>query len=274
MNPILELTKAAITANAKEVSRASNVLLEHFNLNNFYYYKIYESGDFFLFDDSRDVVDFLEVQQFVYKHPHYCHPRYHRSSCLIEKTSENPLLIGLETTKNYFLKSEFNLAISIVNKTGNAVEEFGFHSAQSDEKQIRFLFNHMPELRLFIQWFKENNAPVISFLEKNTVNLSRVIGDIFYDNRIQKGNPYYQERKRLLQTLSIQSEPNLTSTDWSVINLIIRGSTASQIADQLFRSKRTIEHRIEILKEKLNCCSKVELIQKAQELHLCYPSFS
>lgn len=269
MIPVLEITKAAITARSKEVVKASSVLLEHFNLNNFYYYKITDSGDFFLFDDNRDVVDYLEVQQFIFKHPHYCHPKYHQTSCQIEKTVENHLLAEMDSTKKYFLRSDFNLALSIVNKTENAVEEFGFHSAQSNEQQISFLFNHMPELHLFMKWFLKNNASTISFLSDNAVHLPDLIGDVFYDNRIEKTKNSYQAKQEFLKMLGVSDGQDLSQRDWDLIKLITQGYSASKIASQLFRSKRTIEHRIEGLKSKLDCSSKVELIQKARELE-CY----
>src|SRR3989338_5595538 len=153
MSTVLELTKTAHKTHIQEVKQASSVLLEHFNLNKFYYYKVTNSGRFFLFEDNLDVVESLESQHVVQKYPPWCHPKHHQNKFLIGKTSEDPFFTGLEETRNTFLQSNFNLWIRFIQKTDNAVEVAGFHSPQSDEKQCRFLFNHFQELRLFTKWF-------------------------------------------------------------------------------------------------------------------------
>ncbi|MEI6806472.1 MAG: helix-turn-helix transcriptional regulator [Myxococcaceae bacterium] len=267
MNPVIESTKLATEQNLKSVKHGSSILLDYFNLNNFYYYKITESGDFFLFDDNLGVLDFLDSQEFIFKHRYYCHPKYHRSGCKIEKTSSNPLLVGLETTQKFFLEAKFNLSVSIVEKTDGAVEEFGFHSAQTTEDQSNFVFNHIDEIKLFAQWFLKNNTQLVSFLNESKTNLPRLIGDVFYSNRIQEADSIHFRRESFLKELGMTQKPNLSSADQEVLRLTSQGFTPYQIGNLLHRSKRTIEHRIESLKQKLACHSKVELLQKSQEIH-------
>ncbi|MEI6791213.1 MAG: LuxR C-terminal-related transcriptional regulator [Myxococcaceae bacterium] len=265
MNSFFESTKLATENHSKSVKHASAVLLDYFNINNFYYYKITESGDFFLFDDNLGVVDFLDSQEFILKHPHYCHPKYHRNGCQIEKTNNNPLLVGLETTQDFFLKAKFNLSVSIVERSNNAVEEFGFHSSESSEEQSLFIFNHIDEIKLFSKWFLENNRPLLSFLQESKINLPQLLGDVFYSNRIQEADSAHLRREAFLKQLGIQAKPKLSLADQEVLRLTSRGFSPFQIGNQLHRSKRTIEHRIESLKQRLSCDSKVDLVEKAQE---------
>lgn len=266
MTPILETTKAVIRSNYPAIKKASSILQRNFNLNNFYYYRIDELGNYFLFDDNPDVVDSLEARGFIHHYAHYCHPKFHHSMCKVERTNENPDLNGLESIKDYFLSSSFNLALRMVNRTWNTVEEFGFHSAQSDEKQHRCLLNHLQELQLFARWFLSENAHSISFLKENALSLPQLVGSNFYRNRIQESDPVYTLRQKLLKELEIKSEPKFTRVELDTLQLLIKGCTAEQISRQLYRSKRTIEHRIENLKIKMQVSSKSELVQKANEM--------
>lgn len=266
MSIILEPTKIANKNSHVLLKKSSSILKDSFNLNNFYYYKISASGKFFLFDDNLDVIDSLEAQKFIFKHRYYCHPRYHQSCFRIEKTFENPFLIGLETTKSCFLQSEFNLAIDFIHKTDDFVEGFGFHSPQSDEKQCRFLSNHIAELRLFAKWFLEKNTRANAFLKENSLDLSCLLGPDFYKNRIAEFDPSLQVRQKFLKTLGIVHDFQLSQLELDTLRFILQGYSASQIAKNTHRSKRTIEHRLENIKSKLCVSSKTELIQKTQKL--------
>lgn len=266
MSSLFESTSLATEKNRKSIKQASDILLNYFNLNNFYYYKITESGDFFLFDDNQGVIDFLDSHEFILKHSHYCHPKYHHDSFKIERTVNNPLLVGLEETQDYFMRSKFNLSVSIVDRTDNAVEEFGFHSPVSSEEQSLFICNHLNEIKFFTKWFLENNHSLFAFLHESRINLPRLLGDVFFSDRIQAEDPDRIKREAFLKELGIQKNADLSPTDIEVLKLTLKGFSPSQIGHQIYRSKRTVEHRIESIKQKLSCCSKVELIQKAQEL--------
>lgn len=266
MQSYLESTKLATERHYKAVKRASELLQQYFNLNNFYYLKITDSGDCFLFDDNQDVVDFIDSQEFILKHTHYCHPKYHRSKFQVQVTDTNPLLLGLEDTRKFFLNAKFNMSISLVNKTEHAVEEFGFHSASASPEQNLFVVNHLDEIKCFMNWFLNSNPDLMSFLQESRIHLPQLLGDAFYTDRMGASDSIELNKRAFLRDLGVVAEPNLSSSDQEVLRLTSRGFSPSQIGTQLYRSKRTIEHRLESLKEKLACGSKVELIAKTQEL--------
>lgn len=266
MSFLLEPTKIALNASAQLIKTTASVLLDHFNVNNFWYYRIHESGRFSFFEASAGLLECLESQQFILKYPLCCHPKYHRHGTQIRKITEDPLLAVSETTKDGLLQLDFNLRVRLVNKTDDFVEEFGFHSAQSNDEQCLFLSNHLPELRFFAKWFLKNNARLISFLEESSLHLPSLVGPDFYKNRIQEADSSYQVRQKFLEKLGVKQDLDLSLVELDTLKLLLKGYTAPQIATQLYRSKRTIEHRIENIKSKLQCPSRVELIQKAREL--------
>jgi DNA-binding CsgD family transcriptional regulator len=266
MNGMLYSTKKIHDRYSVSIKETCSVLLDHFNVNKFYYHKICDSGRFFVFDSNLDFTENFDTEELFHEFQFYCHPKYQQTGVQIINVAENLQSMKMEITKNCMLEFDANLWIRLVHKTENSVEEFGFHSSQSDEKQCLFIFNQIPQLNLFAKFFRENNPGLFSSLEEVPVNLLDVIGLDFYENRIQRSDPNYASKQKFLKQLGIDTELDLSPVELDTLRQLVRGYTASQIAKQVYRSKRTIEHRIENIKSKLFCYSKQELIQKAQEL--------
>lgn len=263
---ILEPTKIAYRKNISSIRLSSSILLDNFNINSFYYHKIYDSGRFFLFEGGDiSLTEYFEEKNVIFQYPLYCHPKYRQGGTQLKRFVDDPSLKNAEAMRDGFIKFGFGSCLKLINKTDNFVEEFGFDSAHSNESQSRLFINHTPELRLFARWFLEKNAHVISFLEESHLDLPSIIGADFYRDRIQGAN---KKKKKFFQDLGIHTVPELSEEEVKTIKLLLKGYTAPQIGAQLYRSERTIEHRIERIRAKWVCSSKAELIQKAQEFVL------
>lgn len=94
---------------------------------------------------------------------------------------------------------------------------------------------------------------------------------------VLKGNAYqkspldlpsqHEERLSFLKKIGIEiPEKHLTKKEILVIKHLVQGLSASKIAQALVISPRTVEHHLERIKDKLDCDSKSELIQKVQEI--------
>lgn len=68
-------------------------------------------------------------------------------------------------------------------------------------------------------------------------------------------------------SISVSYNTICTPREKQVINLLIRGKTAKEIAFELNLSKRTIEHYIENIKLKMNVDTKSQLIEKVLNLN-------
>lgn len=71
--------------------------------------------------------------------------------------------------------------------------------------------------------------------------------------------------------MAIKAEINidkmtLTDRQWEIINFVVRGFSASKIAQETGLSRRTVEHYIDAIKSKLHVNSKAKLIQKVIKL--------
>lgn len=65
---------------------------------------------------------------------------------------------------------------------------------------------------------------------------------------------------------------NLTPREAQVLRLVAKGSTNQEIAAQLFRSERTVEHHVSAILAKLGARNRLEAARAAVELGLAEPS--
>jgi len=167
----------------------------------------------------------------------------------------------LDVAWNKF-KIHFNF--NLFEKTSDGVEAFGFGTDCRDHHTEELLLKELPLLRYFTQDFRKKHKKLFGLLDDNQIDLSQDVGS----------SPYYQlpkqkvsfERERFLSELGCQSMLQLTAREKDVLKLLVCGFPASYMKDQLSLSIRTVENYITNIKEKLNCSSKVALIQKAQEI--------
>jgi DNA-binding CsgD family transcriptional regulator len=66
-----------------------------------------------------------------------------------------------------------------------------------------------------------------------------------------------------LQSQIDDTNPNLTARQLDCLYYLAKGFTIKQIAKMLLLSPRTVEHYLDAIKTKLNCETRVELIEKA-----------
>ncbi len=248
------------------IRETCSILLDYFNISKFYYTKILNSGELFVFDSSLEYVERWDTLDTLMEYPFFCHPRYQQSGAQIIGGTDDLGDMQMTRTQNCMSEFGLNAWVRIAHKTAYSVEEFGFQSSCFTPKQSLFLFNQLPQLNLLTRYFRDNNKALFSSLAEMPINLPELIGKNFYKNKIQLSDPNFIAKQNFLKRLSINPNPELSEHEIETIKLMLDGYSASQIALKLYRSKRTIEHRIENIKAKLQCNSKQELIQKAQEL--------
>lgn len=229
-----------------------------FNFNHAWYYKITNDGHFTLMDTKPEWMQYCTENDGYKYYEYYRHPKYFSNGFVWQNNPMDARINNLITAgKNRY---DFSTYLRLFNKTSDGVECFGFTFDMRNELQMTKLLNGMHYLRLFTRKFREDNRYLFSKLEDNQIDIAKLIGSSFYarPNLVLPG-----VTKGLL--LQENSDNGLSDGETAVIKLLVQGYPASQIGKELFRSKRTIEHRIEKIKEKLGCYSKIELIQKIRE---------
>lgn len=236
------------------------ILSENFNIKKFYYYQINARGQLVLFESSLELIHQFTTDDFILKYPSFCHPRWHQTGLEMTSNSTDPLLQQLACIKEIIVKKmNLNLRIRFTDSSEEEVKEFGFDSIHT-EKQCLFLSNHSTQLRDFCFWFLKNTKELLLEIENQPIDLQNFIGEEFNTNRI---GIYKQElldsRLIFLKDLGIESRFSLLEI--KTILLLARKYTSSEISLIQNCSRRTAEHRIETIKNKLDCYSITEIAQ-------------
>jgi DNA-binding CsgD family transcriptional regulator len=88
--------------------------------------------------------------------------------------------------------------------------------------------------------------------------------NLLLSKSLNKLNNCKKSKKQIVYTIGqLHHHKNLSDRQLECLFLLMRGKTSKQIAAILELSPRTIETHIEDIKEKFNCQSKSELIEKA-----------
>ncbi len=257
------MIKAITLKFSNQIDKAARILYDCLNVNQFYYCKITEEGLYSSFDSNALWADYFASEKLYLNYPYFCAPMHQKTGISIIKEAEDEYLKPVIKAG----KNKFNLQLwfRVVNKIHNGIEEYGFSSPCDSDKQMNLILNESKLLHLFIKNFKKENVPIFRCIDECQINIAEMIGPSFYRDR----TPLAAEklaRKKLLQKMGIEYEQPLSTIESDVVNLMLEGYSASESASQLFRSKRTVEHHIERIKDKLECSSRSELIQKANIL--------
>lgn len=238
----------------------------HFGVKQFWYYKITNSGDFVSVTSFPQFNEYFYEAKLYHSTPYINLPSRLKSGVWLRQSSNHP------DWHNYLnlaqKKFNNNFGLQIINKLTVGVECWGFGLNSVDCSHHMLLINELPLLKLFIEKFRLENRDILDYIESNAVNIAALLGPGFEQQRISMMPKSFARQEFLTHLGLVSPLKRLTSREISILDLILLGLTAKEIAEQLDLSFRTIEHYIEKMKDKLDCRSKSELIQKAHELKL------
>lgn len=239
------------------IKQACKPLFDCFNLNHFWYYKIRNDGRFGFFDNHIGWCEYYGGEKLYLTHPYLRNPKLlHPGIYILKHEAE----VG-----SRLFSSGFNSEFQIVNQVPDGIEAYGFSSFSSNDFQMSFFVNEINLLRLFMKKFRENNRLIFTCLEDNLIDLVGLIGPLF--NSPCGVEPLsLSSRERFLKKIGVETGASFSQIEVEIVKRLAKGYSASRIAAEMSRSKRTIEHRIERLKEKTVSRSKLELLEKFREI--------
>lgn len=263
MNPFLEMLRRTTSSPLHDqMMRFVEPLNDHFGINHFWFYRVTDSGLYTYLGTNAAWNEYAYENRLIDHFPCLRHPDTLLGGInLMKKTSSNAYKNVLRTAWENF---RINFSFQILQKTSDAVEGFGFathyHQQAADER----LLNELPLLRHFIKIFQQRHQRLFRFLDENSVDLGSYLGPVFNKNSKMLQIP--RQRDVFLRKIGCEAIYSLTEREKDVLKFIANGYPAPYIAQQLFLRRRTVENYLGTIKGKLSCNSKIELIQKAQEL--------
>jgi len=249
----------------RKITTFCKPLNDHFKINHFWYYKITNEGLFSYLGSHQNWNEIQFGEKLHLVNPYIRHPStLEQGISLMPDVEDSNFRHQLSVAKN---KCSVHMYLNLSFKTVHGMEGFGFGSTHSSNKIKNMLLNEQALLTLFYKQFRKENRVIFDQLDDFQVDLSKEIGPAFF---VQKSSiiTRFSEREYFLKQIGIEDFKPLSKQEKNITKKLVEGFTAKDIALDLLLSKRTVEHYIENIKNKLNCYSKKEIIQKVLELNL------
>lgn len=255
------LSKITSSVCYDQMMRFTQPLKDHFWINHFWYFQVSYSGYYSYVGTHNDWSEYCFANQLIDYFPCLRHPDTMASGInLMKRTEKREYREVLETARKKF---NINFNLQLLNKTSKGVESFGFATFYNQRVSDDQLLNELPLLRYFIKKFRENNPSLFTLLENNEIDLSSYLGPLFIEHKSKFLVP--QQRSLFLEKFGLEAFSNLTVREKDILKHLSNGYPSSYIAEKLHLRTKTVENYIALIKCKLACHNKVELIHKAKE---------
>lgn len=247
-----------------KINKFCDPLMRHFGVNHFWYQQLTNSGHYSVLGNNLDWMEYFFAEGLHYAIPHFRHPSMLPSgTSLIRRIKDKSLEKMIDTAVDKF---NIHFSLMLMNKTSKGIEAFGFALNSADELQHAQLLGKLPLLRLFAEQFRQQHRSLFEVLEDNKADMAKAMGSLFYENPTGVITPSIP-LQAFLQEIGLKNiAVSFTSREVEVIRYLLDGYSPSYIGDFLYLSKRTVEHYIENIKDKLQSYSKADLVQKLRAL--------
>lgn len=245
------------------IRKSIQILIDLYSINEFYYFKILNNGYFGFIGSFLNWNEYFVANKLFRDIPYYRHPKYFENCVLPLQQIDDPkflniLQIGQE-------KFDIFRSLAWINKLENGFEGFGVSTNNPSIEYNASLINELSIFQRFAKKFKVTNQFLFDQLDENLCDLKDMIGVTFFEKPALR-MPNLSTRRQLLMDLNIETGERLSATESEILKYVLMGYSSSQIGQETYRSRRTVEHHVERIKDKLRCTTKSELIQKGIDL--------
>lgn len=256
------LRKIASSPDHDQMLRFTVPLKDYLGINHFWYYRITFTG-FYSYLGTHTAWN-----EFCFDHSMTSHFSCVRHPNILPKGIYFMKAGAVGEYKNVLQlawdKFHINFNINLIDHIPEGIEAFGFATHYNDAKVEERLINHLPMLRYFTTVFRNKYKKIFQLLEDNQIHIGTLFGSAFYEH--SKVSRQTIARDEFLRKIGCQEIFALSPREKEVLRFVTNGFPASYIAQQLKLKCKTVENYIDTIKDKLSCFSKIELIQKAQQM--------
>jgi len=174
------------------------------------------------------------------------HPELYLNQAALFSTLKNQTLVE-------WLKNDFQVehGIYIIRKSETYTEFFSFATGPNNPQIVNFYLNNLDYLQKFCDYFKEQGKDLIARAEKQ-----KLVHIYHHNEGIQPVS--FAELKECLELRNFK----LTPRQYEVVQLLLQGFRAKEIANMLHLSPRTVEDYIAALKQRFQAKNLIELMVK------------
>lgn len=245
-----------------KVNKFCAPILMNFGVNHFWYHKVTNDGHYTCLGSNLPWMEYYFSEKLYLPNPYLRNPANFRSgTSFIRQVKDCSYQKSVDIGVKDF---SINQSLLFLEEVKDGIEGYGFASHLPTNLFESLSINEMPLLKFFVKKFREEFEPVLLKMSEDLVDIASLIGPTFYEEG-SSVQPSPIDRKLFLKQFHLSRILELSDREKEVLFLVSKGLFAVEIADHLQLSKRTVEHYIENIKNKLDCFSKAELIQKANE---------
>lgn len=234
----------------------SKLLKDQFGINHFWYYKITYSGHYSYMGTHAAWSEFCYSNNMTLLFPCLAQPDELQPGIILMKASSSEAFKNVLDTA--WSKFGINFNLNIQSRIPEGIEAYGFATQYNGLLAEQRLLKELPLLNYFTKVCRRKYGKLFELLDETQVEL-------FKQSKPRSSRRDNFDRHEFFEKMGNPQLLSLTSREKDVIKYLAHGFPASYIAEQLFLSQRTIETHVTSIKQKLNCDSKVELIQLAKE---------
>lgn len=265
MSSYFEMVQAITTRYSDKIKYATREFCDYFHVNQLWHNRVDNKGFLESISNHPAWTEYFAAEKLYKKCPLLRHSKYVKEGLTILNDVEAEKCVNDEMIRNFYqgkIKYNSNTWITIVKKTKSGSDQFGFFI---DKKFLPLFINEIKLVHLFTGKFREKLHTVFSKIEDHKANIIEMMGAHFYKDGMAE---ILQEelKQKLLKQLGFDETITISEREIHVLKLVLEGYSASGIAPKVFLAKRTVEHLLERIKEKLSCKTKTEMIQKAREM--------
>lgn len=245
-----------------KLRRFCDPLVHHFGVNDFVFQKETKGGLSQGIGLNRNWITYYYAEGMYLLNPLSSHPNLHQEGVILvdDRIDQS----AKKLLENASLKFGIHHKLIISVKVSDGTEFYTFGLTTSHALQIMKFFNEMSLIKAFIKEFKERFKTEILGMNDYGVDV-RTLKGAAYQKLSFDLFPQPLEKHEFLNQIGIKPPENpLTKKEIAIVKYFLKGLSAPKIANELIISSRTVEHHLERIKDKLNCFTKAELIQKIQ----------
>lgn len=262
MHPFRELFDATTSSRFHDkMIRFARPLKEHLLVNHFWYYRVTDSGQYTFLGTHSDWTEYCFDTHLLSAFPMLRHPSKQKGGITLMNQTPSEGFSSMQ--KEAWEKFQIHFNLNLTTKISGGVEAFGFATSTQSSQVEEDLLNELPLLTTFIAEFRKENKELLDLAHHLQVDISSYLGPKFYEETPR--TPL--NKSSFLQAMDWLPPTPLTAREETLLVFLASGHTAPYIGKKLRLATRTVENYIQVVKEKLHCSSKNELIEKAKFFH-------
>ncbi len=236
-------------------------LKDYFGINHFWYYRITYSGHYSYLGTHAAWDEYCFTENLFSQCPYLRHPDTFSDSIVMMKQVKNDSYLDL--LKQAAQQFDINFNVHLLKKVPEGVEGYGFGTQSSQNVNDELILNELPLISQFIKKFRQENSHMYHLVHANQIDIASHLGNNFQEKSIQTS--LLKNREGLLKEFGFNEVLKLNDRELEIFKVVAHGHTAKHIASQVLLAPRTVETYLDIIKQKLACKSKSELIQFAKD---------